>query len=111
MPIVRIPTDEIADWNSFHDVFAKALGFLEETYGRTMGSWVDHVMDMDDPDIGLTIYVRRGDVLTLELENAGSFAARCPEQFQALVDSSALVNWGRVHRSGAQPFLALSYQR
>ncbi len=37
-PKVRIDTNRIVDWNSFHDVFAEAFGF-PDFYGRNMNAW------------------------------------------------------------------------
>jgi hypothetical protein len=34
MPVVRIPTNKIVDWATFHDVFARELGF-PDFYGGT----------------------------------------------------------------------------
>jgi hypothetical protein len=111
MPIVSIPADRINDWDSFHDVFAQALGF-PEFYGRNMDAWNDCLLaaDADDGMISPQIVAGPGDVLTLQIENAGDFAERCPAQFEALVECAAFVNWARID-AGERPILALSFSK
>lgn len=36
--LVPIPTNQITDWPSFHEVFAEALGF-PSFYGKNMNAW------------------------------------------------------------------------
>ena len=50
-----------------------------------------------------------GDVLTLQLVDCREFRARCPEIYEALIDSAAFVNWRRIEL-GESPILALSYR-
>lgn len=107
MPIVQIRTEGIIDWKTFHDVFAEALGF-PDFYGRNMAAWVDCLTYADEDDGMRSVVVAEGDVLTLQLEDAGSFAARCPEQYAAVIKSSAFVNWRRIE-VGQRPILALSF--
>jgi hypothetical protein len=92
VPIVQITTAQIVDWPSFHDVFANALGF-PEFYGRNMNAWVDCLTYADEDDGMRNVVVPAGEVLTLELDGVASFAKRCPEQYAAVVESSAFVNW------------------
>ena len=97
---------QITDWNSFHDTFAAALGF-PNYYGRNMNAWVDCLTYEDD---GMNAFpVEPGDVLTLQLKDCKAFRARCPEIYEALVDSAAFVNWRRIEL-GDRPILALSYR-
>ena len=107
MPIITIPGDEIQDWNSFHDVFARVLGF-PDYYGRNMDAWIDCISGADENDGMLNLVVEDDDVLTLQVENVVSFRERCAEQYDALVECSAFVNWRRIER-GHRPIVALSY--
>lgn len=96
---------QVTDWSSFHATFAKALGF-PDFYGNNMNAWVDCLTYEDD---GMTAFpVAAGDVLTLELRGCKAFRARCPEIYDAPIDSAAFVNWRRIE-SGDRPILALSY--
>jgi hypothetical protein len=108
--VVRIPTERITDWDSFHTVFAETLGF-PSFYGRNLDAWIDCMSYLDDPNAGMTSsHVARGQIVTLHLEEATEFAQRCPEPYAALVECSAFVNWRRVDR-GLPPILALSFYR
>jgi len=55
-----------------------------------------------------SIHCEPGTVLTVELENVKPFMARCPEQYAAIVECSAFVNWRRIQQ-GEPAVLALSY--
>jgi hypothetical protein len=101
VPIVQITTAQIVDWPSFHDVFANALGF-PEFYGRNMNAWVDCLTYADEDDGMRNVVVPAGEVLTLELDGVASFAKRCPEQYAAVVESSAFVNWRRIEQGRAR---------
>jgi RNAse (barnase) inhibitor barstar len=105
MPIIDVPMARIADWDTFHATFAEALGF-PDFYGRNMAAWVDCLTYEDD---GMNAFpVEPGDVLTLQLTNCKDFRKRCPEIYDALIDSAAFVNWRRIEM-GDRPILALSY--
>ena len=110
MPVVRIPCDEIADWDTFHSVFARVLGF-PSFYGKNMNAWVDCLTYLDAPGDGMSnVVLVDNDILTLQLDSAESFRSRCPEQFDALVASSSFVNWRRIEK-GQRPTIALSFFR
>jgi hypothetical protein len=109
-PIVVIDTDLIQDWASFHDVFAQAFGF-PDFYGRNLDAWIDCMTFLDDPGAEMTtVHCVEGSVVTLELRNVDSFARRCPEQYAALVECAAFVNWRRIER-GTGPVLAIAFHK
>ncbi len=90
--VVRLDCRQITDWESFHSVFAKALGF-PAFYGRNMNAWIDCMSYLDEPGAGMTaISIPAGGVLTLQLDGVDEFASRCPEQYAALVECAAFVN-------------------
>jgi RNAse (barnase) inhibitor barstar len=106
--VLRIDGDRITDWATFHDVFAEALGF-PGFYGRNMDAWIDCMSYIDDPSAGMsTVHINLGDVLSLVVENASSLKERCPEQFNALVECAAFVNW-RAVEAGGSPLIALAF--
>jgi len=110
MNVVNIDAGRIVDWDTFHAVFAETLGF-PDFYGKNMNAWIDCMTDVDDPGGRMTaITVQPGAVLTLQLNNARSFAERCPEQYAALVEATAFVNWRRID-VGQPAVLALSFYR
>jgi RNAse (barnase) inhibitor barstar len=104
----KIDCSKITDWQSFHDEFARVFGF-PAFYGRNMNAWIDCMTYLDQPEDGMTsIHCEPGRVLTIELENVKDFKIRCPEQFSAIIECSAFVNWRRIEM-GQQPVLALSF--
>lgn len=88
-------------------MFASVLGF-PDFYGRNMNAWIDCLTYADEDDGMRSFTVSPEDVLTLRLDDAGAFAARCPEQYDAVVECSAFVNWRRIEE-GRRPILALAF--
>lgn len=104
--LVSIPANRITDWPSFHEVFAETLGF-PPFYGENMDAWIDCMTYADEPEAGmLARAVAPGELLTLQIDDGSDFAARCPEQFKALVECTAFVNYRRVE-VGRMPVLSL----
>jgi hypothetical protein len=111
MPIVSIPTQRIHDWDSFYAAFLEIFRFPHGL--RSMDGWIDYMSSADSTDDAMMdadLIAPPGDVLTLQLEDAAGFAARCPEQYEALVECSAFVNWRRIE-AGERPILALSFNK
>lgn len=108
MKKVKIPTEEIHDWASFHKVFSRTLGF-PKFYGKNMNAWVDCMTSADAPEDGMmSITVNKGEFLVLDLGECTEFAKRCPAQYEAILDSTAFVNFRRME-IGQDPVLALSF--
>jgi hypothetical protein len=108
MQVVKLDTRLIVDWATFHDVFANAFGF-PGFYGRNMNAWIDCMTYLDDPSAEMTkVHAPAGGVVVLELSEVGEFARRCPEQYNAIVECSAFVNWRRIE-TGEPAVLTLSY--
>ncbi|OBZ96159.1 barnase inhibitor [Pararhizobium polonicum] len=93
--VVTIPTDRIVDWDSFHSVFKEVFGF-PEFYGRNQDAWIDCMGYVDDPQSGMTnVCIAPGNVLALRIDDAVDFKRRCPEQYSALIECAAFVNYRR----------------
>jgi hypothetical protein len=104
--VITIPTDQITDWDSFHSVFQATLGF-PGFYGRNMDAWIDCMTYVDDPRSGMTtVSVAEGELVTLRIDDAPDFQRRCPDQYDALIECAAFVNYRRMKR-GANPVLTL----
>lgn len=104
--VISIPTNEIVDWETFHTVFQQALGF-RDYYGRNMDAWIDCLTYADDPNSGMIgPAVQPGELLTLRIDDAAGLRARCPDQYHALIECSAFVNFRRIE-IGDDPVLAL----
>lgn len=105
---IKIDCSRISDWPSFHDEFSRVFG-LPAFYGRNMDAWIDCMTSLDAPDDGLSsIHCAPETVLTVELDRVEEFKSRCPEQYSAILECSAFVNWRRIERGG-HAVLALSF--
>lgn len=108
MNLVTLDMTRVTDWPGFHALFADTLGF-SHCYGSNMDAWIDCMTYLDDPEAGMSrVTVAPGTVLTLQLEGMSAFSARCPEQYAALIECAAFVNWRRIEQ-GEPAVLALSF--
>ncbi len=106
--LAKIDCGNINDWESFHDEFNRVFGF-PEFYGRNMDAWIDCMTSLSEPNDKMTdIHCEEGKMITIELEDVKEFKSRCPEQYYAVIECTAFVNW-RLIESGQQPVLALSF--
>ncbi|GAA0656590.1 barstar family protein [Rheinheimera tangshanensis] len=106
--MIRIDANKIIDWNSFHGVFSEVFGF-PDFYGANMNAWIDCLSDLDDPDSGMTkMHIEPGETLTVLIENSREFKERCPEQFSALVECAAFVNY-RCTEKNQPALIALAF--
>ena len=107
MPIIRLDSARLSDWDSFHDTFAADFGF-PEFYGRNMNAWVDCMSALTEPDEGMTsIQASPTDPVVLHLQGVERIPA---EIFAEIVDSTAFVNWRQIE-SGGTPVLILAFHR
>lgn len=105
---VCVDCNEIIDWQSFHEVFAHAFGF-PNFYGKNMNAWIDCLTYLDNPDAGMTnVHCIPGSVIVLELLSVKSFKQRCPDQYDAVIECAAFVNWRRLEL-GQSAVLAISF--
>jgi hypothetical protein len=110
MTLVKIDASRIRDWDTFHDEFAKVLGF-PSFYGRNLNAWVDCMTYLDEPETGMTtIHAPKGSVLVLQIDHVTDFAIRCPDVYAALVECAGFVNWRRI-QMGQAAVLALSFYK
>lgn len=108
MKEVKINSDHIRDWDSFHREFNEVFGF-PDFYGNNMDAWIDCMTCLDDPDAGLSkINVHSGEILVLELNNVESFKQRYSEQYDALISCVAFVNYRRIEQK-REPILTFSF--
>lgn len=106
--LIRLDANYISDWGTFHSVFAEVFGF-PGFYGRNMDAWIDCMTSLDDPADGMTtVHAPPGGVVVLHVIHMKAFIERCPEQYAALVECAAFVNWRRIE-VGEPAVLALSF--
>ena len=108
MTLLKVDTRRITDWCSFHEVFAEVFGF-PDFYGRNMNAWIDCMSSLDDASAEMTkVHAPPGGVVVLELEHVDNFVKRCREQYEAIVECAAFVNWRKIE-AGESAVLALSF--
>jgi hypothetical protein len=104
MPIVRIDATRIRDFNTFHAVFAEALGF-PDFYGRNMNAWIDCMSDLGEGGMA-DVAASESDPLVIWLDRVDAM----PEEvLRALTDCTAFVNWRNGEAGSAR--IALAYHR
>lgn len=91
MANIRLNTEQITDWASFHQVCKEAFGF-PDFYGANMDAWIDCLSYLTEDD-GMTRFVLSADeLLNIEVTNTKDSKLRLSEIFAALVECSAFVN-------------------
>ncbi len=110
MTLIKLDTRQITDWETFHSVFAEVFGF-PNFYGRNMNAWTDCMTSLDCPEDGMTsVHAKPGEVLVLQLDHVEGFKRTCPEQYEAIIECAAFVNWRRIE-VGESAVLALSFHK
>ena len=106
MKRVRIHTAAVSDAPSFHAEFKRALGFLAG-YGENWNAWIDCMSSISAPEDGMSeVTVEMDESLVLEIRDADSLRARCPEEYQNLVECTAAVNRRAIDK-GEEPAVLL----
>ena len=94
--IVKIETNNINDWDSFHRLFKEKFGF-PDFYGENMNAWIDCMSYIDDKEAGMSEYIiNPGDTLLLDLVDFENFKLRCLDQYLALIECASFVNRRRI---------------
>ncbi len=105
MATVRLPTERIADWHSFHEVCREVFGF-PDFYGMNMDAWIDCMSYLHE-DAGMTCFLlAEGEKMYIEVEAAQDFKSRLPEIYRGLRECSSFVN-ERYAEDGKPPALEL----
>jgi hypothetical protein len=102
--LVRVDCSLITDWPSFHSEFARAFGF-PSFYGANNNAWIDCMTRLDEAFS--EVQVGTGQIVTLQLDDAGAFKERLPELLTAIFEMAAFVNWRRLE-GGSPPILCVS---
>lgn len=91
MATIRLNTEQITDWASFHFVCKEAFGF-PDFYGENMDAWIDCVSYLTEEDGMTQLKISKDELLYIEITDTEGFNSRLPEIFDALVEGSAFVN-------------------
>ena len=105
MATAHLDGSQIRDWDSFHDVSARVLGF-PPFYGRSLNAWIDCLTYLDESDGMSRFSLRPGEVLELELSESHAVKRNAPDVLTALIDTVGFVN-KRYEDRGKPPMLRL----
>jgi hypothetical protein len=106
-PYVALKAEEIGDWDAFHTVCQRALGFPSD-YGRTMTAWIGHMSSLRSGAGQVGVQLPPGEMLELEVVGVHLLRERVPDLVEALVDATAVVN-RRFIEDGEAPTIALIF--
>ena len=105
MALVRLSTNNISDWDSFHAECKAVFGF-PDFYGWTMDAWIDCLSYLRDDEGMSRFLLARDEALHIEVVDSEHFRRRLPEIFEALVDGLNFVN-RRYIEVGEAPAISL----
>lgn len=91
MAFVRLNTEQITDWASFHQVCKEAFGF-PAFYGANMNAWIDCLSYLTEDDGMCNFILSEEEILYIEVTNTQDFNLRLPEVFDGLMECAAFVN-------------------
>lgn len=94
MKYIKINSENIVDWESFHNVFSKTFSF-PNYYGRNMDAWIDC---MDEFATELTL---------IDLGDCRELKSKKPEIINAINECSAFINFRRIE-ANEKPVLIIS---
>jgi RNAse (barnase) inhibitor barstar len=88
---VRIDSEKIVDWTSFHSVCKEAFGF-PSFYGMNLNAFIDCLTYFDEGDGMSNVILGPDELLRIELMSANDLRTRQPEIYQSLVDAVCALN-------------------
>ena len=91
MAFVRLNTQQINDWASFHLVCKEDFGF-PDFYGKNMNAWIDCLSYLTENDGMMRFVLVENEMLHIEVTETKDFNTRLPDILDALVECSAFVN-------------------
>ena len=93
---------------SFYGEFSEKFGF-PPGFCSDRESWVDCMSCLDDAEMGMSsVNCKPGEMVLLDIVNAGLLKHRSPTQYLTLLECTATVNYRRIE-SGDTPLLILSF--
>lgn len=91
--VISIDCSGIADWESFHEEFAKIFGF-PTGYGRNNAAWVDCMTNLTEM-VGIDL--EDDDLVTIQLIGEQGLKRRAPHLLTELFEMVAFVNYRRLN--------------
>jgi len=92
---ITIDGSKINSYESFHQVFKEAFGFLDG-YGMNMNAWIDCMGDIHEDTGMMKVTLKRDVSLIIEIQNTGHIKDSNPEILEALDSCTAFVNKERI---------------
>ena len=92
---ITIDGSKINSYESFHQVFKEAFGFLDG-YGMNMNAWIDCMGDIHEDTGMMKVTLNRDVSLIIEIQNTGHIKDSNPEILEALASCTAFVNKERI---------------
>ena len=105
MATITLNLEAVVDWESFHDVCSRTLGF-PEFYGRNMNAWIDCLSYLEEGEGMCRYKLNPGERLDIVMPNFEKFSREFQEICAALLECTAFVNQ-RYVASGDIPRIAL----
>ena len=91
MARVRIDSEKVVDWASFHEVCKEAFGF-PSFYGMNLNAFIDCLTYIDEGDGMSNIILGPEEILRIELSSANDLRSRQPEIYDGLVAAVGAIN-------------------
>ncbi len=107
MATVRLESEKIIDWATFHSTCKEVMGF-PDFYGNNMNAWIDCLTYLDEGDGMSKFELAENEILQIEITNTEQFKSNNSEIFDALIKCSAFVN-RRYVDGNSTPKLALIF--
>jgi Barstar (barnase inhibitor) len=92
MARVVLNTEGIGDWPSFHEKCKEVFGF-PDFYGNNMNAWIDCLTYLRLGDGMSRFHLAEDEMMQIEITDTKRFKERVPDVFDALVESTAFVNF------------------
>jgi hypothetical protein len=86
---IWIDGNNIKDADSFHNEFAKKMGFFDG-YGRNMNAWIDCMRDIytnGEYESITRFNLYKGDSFTCNIDNANTWISYSKETFEAFIEA------------------------
>jgi RNAse (barnase) inhibitor barstar len=107
MATVRLNTESITDWQTFHELCSESFGF-PNYYGMNMDAWIECMSYLDEDAVRSRFHLAEGEKTCIEVTATESFKTRLPEVFDALVECAAFINQ-RYLKAGKSPLILLAF--
>jgi hypothetical protein len=107
MAYVKIQTNQITNWASFHRVCKEVFGFFDG-YGNNMDAWIDCVSCLEYDDGMAKVCLEKDEIMNIEVVGTEDFIKDLPEIYEALIECTIFVNQRYIESNG-KPRISLIF--